>query len=619
MSELSEFIDTISVVLPNIHKKIYALKAKNLKKHKLTPPLFDLMEHIDLNTACKMSDIADEFGVSMPAVTGLVDRLIILRYVARQSDPSDRRVTRIALTAKGSDVVAEGRKGRKAGMTGIFGILSKEERKNYLSILKKVAKEFGALCFAILFSSAVYAQEGALIELNEDDVVALALENSPAIQTARYEYYISNTTVDKAHSVFDYYLDGAIDYTQDKKVSAISGGSIYANQRSYAVGVDKKFSTGTKIGTDLVYYDVDSSLYSKYKNADLSINVKQELGKNFFGLADRADISIKKLAAEYSEHLSLDSIERSIATAKIAYWYLILQDELVRVSNMAYDYSTKLYNIYSKKLDIGSAEDVDYLAVKANMISREKNLLAAVLEREKAKNDLLSILNVDDMSKNISLSDNSLVIEASSRDVISAMRSAINNRRDYKRMINLARSNQITIKTKKNALWPQLDLVATYSANGIRGTGSDAFSDISGNADDSFFLGMTFSLSLNNTSEKADLNNARFTAKKIIAQTRSTELDIVKSINNSILTLNSLKEQAKLDMSVLELQKSKLLAEEKRVEFGRSNADYLVRYQDDVLNAEVMYLNTLYRLKSAEVNHQLLENSLLSKYIGDSL
>ncbi|HTK33075.1 MAG TPA: MarR family transcriptional regulator [Candidatus Paceibacterota bacterium] len=48
-----------------------------------------------------MKYIADELGISSPAVTAIIDRLVENKDVERYEDEADRRVTRISLTSQG--------------------------------------------------------------------------------------------------------------------------------------------------------------------------------------------------------------------------------------------------------------------------------------------------------------------------------------------------------------------------------------------------------------------------------------------------------------------------------------------------------------------------------------
>jgi DNA-binding MarR family transcriptional regulator len=51
------------------------------------------------------SELAEELGVGLAALSGMVDRLVTNDLVIRQEDPHDRRVRRISLSRAGSDLI----------------------------------------------------------------------------------------------------------------------------------------------------------------------------------------------------------------------------------------------------------------------------------------------------------------------------------------------------------------------------------------------------------------------------------------------------------------------------------------------------------------------------------
>lgn len=53
----------------------------------------------------RMSDLATQLGITLPAATSLVNRLVRGGLVERRPDPSDRRVVRCALSSEGAALV----------------------------------------------------------------------------------------------------------------------------------------------------------------------------------------------------------------------------------------------------------------------------------------------------------------------------------------------------------------------------------------------------------------------------------------------------------------------------------------------------------------------------------
>ena len=617
MPELDEFVDIVSVILPGIYKKIYVMKSKGLLSHKLTPALFDVMEALHHKKFCKMSDLSNEFEISMPAATVLVDRLVRLRYITRMRDDKDRRIVRLELTEKGRDIITIGVMERKSAMRKVFEVLTIDERKSYLNILTKLSKQFAAVSFIFVLSvSSIFAAE--TLELSQESAVTLALENSPEIQEARYNAQIAGTDIEKTRSLFDYYISADAGRSADKTDSILTGSGEYSESDSYSMALVKKNRSGTTFTLGMGHGDNDTSLYGKYKCADAYVSLRQEFGRNFFGMADRGSVDIAVFMAENAAYISLDAVENDIRNVINAYWYYVLCDEVYSVTHAMYIAAEKLHEVYQEKLDTGSAEKVDYLSVKANLKQREIEVASALLARQKSKNALLVLLNVDDLETDVAARDRKMKVEFKEKVFDECMKLAVSDRRDYKRIINLAQANNVTMKISRNSLWPQIDFNATYSANGIDTKRSDAFSDIYDKADDAYFVGISFSLSLDRRREKADLLASQIEAKKIIAATRTLELNIIKDVSNAVASCNSLARQLQLSSWIVNIQQEKYDEELRRVEYGRSNAEQLVRFQSDLLAAQIAELRNRYSLQSSVVELSAVQNTLLEEYTGVS-
>jgi len=140
MSELklSEFADRVSELMPVIMKEFMKNQGDEFHKLKITMPQFFVMEHIGRSGELKMGDIAKFINVTTAAITGIVDRLVRDLYVLRISDPKDRRIVKIRLTAKGAKVVRDMIERRKQVSIKMFGMITQEEREQYLKILTRI-------------------------------------------------------------------------------------------------------------------------------------------------------------------------------------------------------------------------------------------------------------------------------------------------------------------------------------------------------------------------------------------------------------------------------------------------------------------------------------------------
>jgi DNA-binding MarR family transcriptional regulator len=85
-----------------------------------------------------MKEIADELGISSPAATAVIDRLIADKAVERTEDKDDRRMTRISLTPLGDKLFEKNRDVIYDAINDRMSILSDEERATLSEILRKL-------------------------------------------------------------------------------------------------------------------------------------------------------------------------------------------------------------------------------------------------------------------------------------------------------------------------------------------------------------------------------------------------------------------------------------------------------------------------------------------------
>lgn len=92
-----------------------------------------------------MSKIAECLDVTSGTLTTTIDRLIAKGFVERIRDLDDRRHVFVKLSAEGEKVYEAAEEVKKNIIERIFGVLTSEERKVTIEILKKVNAQFSEL------------------------------------------------------------------------------------------------------------------------------------------------------------------------------------------------------------------------------------------------------------------------------------------------------------------------------------------------------------------------------------------------------------------------------------------------------------------------------------------
>jgi DNA-binding MarR family transcriptional regulator len=136
--ENKDFGTEISRILPLIMREFAKRQMTIFSKGFLTIPQLVILEVLAERGPCKMSKLAMTLDFSMSAVTALVDKMIALRLVRRERSSEDRRVVKVFLLNKGKDTVRRVSEERRDIANNLFAVLSKNERDEYLRMLRKV-------------------------------------------------------------------------------------------------------------------------------------------------------------------------------------------------------------------------------------------------------------------------------------------------------------------------------------------------------------------------------------------------------------------------------------------------------------------------------------------------
>ncbi len=114
--------------------------------------LADVLKPLDLNIAqytalavlrekgeITMGALSDGLGITMGAVTNIVDRLVDKELALRDRATDDRRVVRVKLTAKGEQVLDEAVGIGAVRVAGFLAEMGEEERKTFIATYGKLA------------------------------------------------------------------------------------------------------------------------------------------------------------------------------------------------------------------------------------------------------------------------------------------------------------------------------------------------------------------------------------------------------------------------------------------------------------------------------------------------
>ncbi len=104
----------------------------------ITGSQFFVLKNINNRGRLTVSEVAEDLGVSLSAITALVDRLVKAGLVFRSRDEQDRRLVWLQATDKGKEILGRCVEGRKRVAVKYFSRLPEEDLEKLIEIYEKI-------------------------------------------------------------------------------------------------------------------------------------------------------------------------------------------------------------------------------------------------------------------------------------------------------------------------------------------------------------------------------------------------------------------------------------------------------------------------------------------------
>jgi DNA-binding MarR family transcriptional regulator len=105
----------------------------------LSASQFHVLRLMSLNGAHQVGQVADFLGVSAPAATKNIDKLVRLGLVTRRESPGDRRASLLTITPRGRRLVQRFERRKANLLAPVLGSMAAEEVEQFADLLERFA------------------------------------------------------------------------------------------------------------------------------------------------------------------------------------------------------------------------------------------------------------------------------------------------------------------------------------------------------------------------------------------------------------------------------------------------------------------------------------------------
>lgn len=420
-----------------------------------------------------------------------------------------------------------------------------------------------------------------------NDAVTLALANNREIKNAYLERIAQRADLAVAEGTFIPKLTPRV----EGRVLGDGNDRIERAATTLDLGanISIKIPTGAELsvnwGTN--FHSLNSNLDRRSLGQQISLNLKQPLLRNAGVAVNTADLQKARLTEEINVLDLRKTLEGTIANVVFAYRNLLQNQGRVTIEEAALESAKALVERDRALIEAGRIARVDLIQSQAQVANVEVRLVEARNAVERARLELINLLDVDRNLKVVALAQPE--IEPAEIDPESLQRFMLVNQPDYlQSQLEVERSKLSLLQAENNRRW-NLDLEANVGE------------DLENRTD--FRAGLIFSRQLDNREIERDFERSRINLLKAENSLAGLEDNLQIELADRLRDIDLSFQQVELARQARELAERNLAIEQERRAFGRSDIFQIVRLQDDLVNAQnaelnatINYLNAVTRL-----------------------
>ncbi len=471
--------------------------------------------------------------------------------------------------------------------------------------------------------SRTNVQTGQTIPLTLNDAIRKALENNNDIEVSRSDVKIAESTLRSLEGIYDLTFTIAPNYSRSSQTGA--NDSLLTNSTA-----TKTFQTDVSVTRPIKY---GGGNYTTFFNTRRTSNILRfffqpdpttgqsvpipiltSQNTTSFGVTfnqpilrgrkidnNRRQIRVQqKRVSQTDSEFRRQTIE-IISQVQQSYWDLVfaLRDQQNRVANL--NLSKENLRRIEAQIDAGVAAPLARAEVATELANRESDLIVATQQVETAENNIKRLLLKDPASNEWSsqyVPTDSPVFSTDAINLNIAMKDAMDNRPELRRLKLENEINKIDLEYFKDQTKPQVDFNSTVSLDGaansrnavglpnyLTGGYGQSLQNLFRSDALNYSVGVTISFPLKNQTAKANLATARFQEERIEAQTRSQEQTVVAEVRNAVQAVESARQRVLAARRARENAEIQLEGEQKLFDVGRSTTFLLFQRENALTNA----------------------------------
>ena len=414
-------------------------------------------------------------------------------------------------------------------------------------------------------------------------------------------------------------LTGGIDwghFSNPQTSNFVTGTNTFINESSNSsLAFRKNFLTGSSLS--LTWANRAQQTNSQRANfnpslrSNLTLGFRQRLLQGFGLAVNSRNITVSKNNREVSDLVFEQQLVETATRVEDLYWDLVSFRFDVEGREEDLGLAKRLYQDNKRRVEIGTLAPIEIVRAEAEVAAREQDLALAVTRVQLQETLLKNAISTNGLA-----SPSLLLVEIVPTDTIQVpdkeqiqpiqdlMTLALRSRPEMTQSRIQMHNRDISLKGIRNAMLPQVDLVADVTNNGLAGRINQDFNGFpgQGNAVSGFFLGglgtsvtqlfrrnfpdyqigVQLTIPLKNRRAQADMTATLLERRQAQIRLRQQENAIRAEVNNAVIGVQQARAIYRAARQTRILQEQTLHAEQRKFDLGVSTIFLVVQAQRDL-------------------------------------
>lgn len=482
------------------------------------------------------------------------------------------------------------------------------------------------LVLGLLLIGGLNAQQTAkTLELTLEDCIVKALKNNLDLAISVLTPQLSEISLVASKEKWLPALGFSYGYRDTSQASYSfldASEAVNTMTSNYSADVSQMFPTGGTLTLSLSGDVTDSNRSFQTINprygGTLTLNFTQPLLRNFGFKTNRREIIIAQNNLDISGYDFKETLQNMIYSVEEAYWNLVYSIENLKVREQSLQLAEDLLEKNKRAVEVGTMAPIDVLTAESTVASRRAEIIETRASVESSEDNLKNLINLPAEMQDVDL----VTIMPSSKpgyekvgvSLEQALSTAMNNRPDLKSSHIGIKNSELNLSWAKNQMLPNLSFSARYWSPGITGdqivylndnafTGiivdtipgqaSDAWKDAFGLKYSNLSLSFSVDVPLDSLLTRTVLAQAKINLQQAMLRLKNQEQQIYLEIRNAVRSVETDFERIQAYKVARELAQRQLEGEEERLKVGLTTPYFVLQYQRDLRNAQIMELRSI--------------------------